>query len=206
MRLRRWVSLRRAARNTPAWVHEAPEHRRSRRRRPRETVIAPSTPPGTSARERRPRRCLTGLVSLLLAGCASAPSTPAVTTSPTTPSPVPPSPSPTVAIDGPWQLEPAIRASVDPGLLAAVQLVPPADGTSLDRVDWVARAQDFAIVSAVPTNPDWAGSPYVILAWRDGLGWHAVGRSDSSAFCAALAKAPPSLISEVERAYFGECW
>lgn len=139
------------------------------------------------------RRAAVLAVALVLAGCG-ANTTPAPTGSLT--------PAASAAV---WLVVPTAGPSMDPSLASALATAPAPSGSTTERVDLVRQSGDSAVIVASTEGAQPAGEGDVLLAVRDSSGWRLVTRADTSAFCAALAKAPAEVMPDAWRSYFGEC-
>jgi hypothetical protein len=122
------------------------------------------------------------MVMIVLAGAACGTGSPSGT------------PTPAVAIP-----------SMDPSLSSALVAAPAPSGATTERVDLVRQSGDSAVIVASTEGAQPAGEGDVLLAVRDSSGWRLVTRADTSAFCAALARAPADVMPDAWRSYFGEC-
>lgn len=122
----------------------------------------------------------------------------------TTPSNAPSSVTP-VPATAPWLVVSSTQPGPDQALGVALQAAPAPSGSVPEKVDLVRQTDGFAYIVATPTADGWAGEGDIVIAVKEANGWHVFTRSDTNAFCAALAKAPLGLISDAERAYLAEC-
>lgn len=104
-----------------------------------------------------------------------------------------------------WLAMPATFPAVDQSLRTTLLVAASPPAAVPEKIISVRESADFAYIVAVPIADGWAGEGDILVAMRDASGWHVVSRSDTTAFCDALAKAPAGMISEPELAYLAEC-